>query len=162
MSEVDVGAGAVERLRAMIRIPTVSRSAPEVADETQFEVFRELLAASYPATHAGLELEIVAGGTLLFRWPGLGDGTRPPSVLMAHYDVVPADDVPTDSAGWTHPAFAAELVGEGAEQRIWGRGAIDDKGMLASILEAVEEALAAKFTPAADIYLSFGQNEETA
>ena len=146
---------AVERLRALLRIPTVSRAAPQIADERAFERFRALLAESYPLTHARLELEVVAGGTLLFRWTGRGTGE--PSVLMAHYDVVPADE-----PGWQHPAFAAELVGEGGEQRIWGRGAIDDKGALVVILEAVEEALASDYRPATDLYLSFGHNEETA
>ena len=152
----DDGGGAIERLRALIRIPTVSRPAPELADETQFERFRELLAELYPLTHARLELEVVGGGTLLFRWPGQGTGA--PNVLMAHYDVVPADE-----PGWTHPPFDAELVGDaaGGELRIWGRGAIDDKGMLAVIVEAVEAALAEGFQPAADLYLSFGHNEET-
>ena len=146
---------AVERLRALIRIPTVSRQLPEVADESQFAAFRALLASLYPLTHERLELEVVGGGTLLFRWPGQDTGA--PNVLMAHYDVVPADE-----AGWTHPPFAAELAGDGEERRVWGRGAIDDKGMLAVILEAVEGALADGFQPAADLYLSLGHNEETA
>jgi carboxypeptidase PM20D1 len=156
---------AVERLRALIRVPTVSRTSPELADESEFTRFRALLAELYPLTHARLELEVVGGGTLLFRWPGRGTGA--PSVLMAHYDVVPADE-----PGWTQPAFDAELVGDDddPEQRVWGRGAIDDKGALAVILEAVEEALGGSpdastgdgFQPAADLYLSFGHNEETA
>jgi carboxypeptidase PM20D1 len=146
---------SVERLRALIRVPTVSRQLPEVADESEFARFRELLASLYPLTHERLELEVVGGGTLLFRWSGLGTGA--PHVLMAHYDVVPADE-----PGWTHDAFDAELVGTGDEQRVWGRGAIDDKGMLAVILEAAEAALAEGFEPAADLYLSFGHNEETA
>src|SRR4051812_9830973 len=145
---------AVEHLRALIRIPTVSRMAPELADETAFEAFRAELARLYPRAHS-LELEVVAGGSLLIRWPGRDPGVEP-AVLMAHYDVVPAD-----KAGWTHPPFGADLVGQGAERRIWGRGAIDDKGMLASILEAVEAALAEGVTPARDIYLSLGHNEET-
>jgi carboxypeptidase PM20D1 len=148
---------SIERLRAMIRIPTVSRMAPAVAEETEFARFRALLAESYPLTHSRLEREDVAGGTLLFRWAGRDRGA--PTVLMAHYDVVPADE-----PGWTHPAFAAELVGDDGDpdQRIWGRGAIDDKGMLAVILEAVEESVASGFQPASDVYLSFGHNEETA
>ncbi|MEO6532453.1 MAG: M20/M25/M40 family metallo-hydrolase [Pseudolysinimonas sp.] len=145
----------VERLRALIRVPTVSRQLPEMADESQFVAFRALLASLYPLTHARLELEVVGGGTLLFRWPGRGTGA--PNVLMAHYDVVPADE-----PGWSHPAFGADVVGDGDERRVWGRGAIDDKGMLAVILEAVEAELADGFDPAADLYLSFGHNEETA
>ena len=154
MADSSADSAAIKRLRALIRIPTVSRMAPELADEREFERLRATLAELYPLTHARLELELVAGGTLLFRWPGQGTGA--PTVLMAHYDVVPADE-----PGWQHPAFDAEIVGEGDEQRVWGRGAIDDKGALSVILEAVEEALGTDFQPAADLYLSFGHNEET-
>jgi carboxypeptidase PM20D1 len=164
MTNGDQDDAAIERLRALIRIPTVSRMAPEQADESQFAAFRALLASLYPLVHARLELEVVGGGTLLYRWPGRGtaSGAGGPSVLMAHYDVVPADDVPLSSGGWSHDAFAGDLDGTGDELRVWGRGAIDDKGMLAVILEAVEAALAEGFEPAADLYLSFGHNEETA
>jgi len=150
---------AVEHLRALIRIPTVSRADEAQVDAEAFARFRAELARLYPRVHA-LEPELVAGGSLLFRWPGR-EPHGEPAVLMAHYDVVPADDAPTDSSGWTHPPFAAELVGEGAQQRVWGRGAIDDKGMLCAILEAVEAALAAGVQPARDVYLSLGHNEET-
>lgn len=144
---------AIEHLRALIRIPTVSRADESQVDAAAFAEFRAELARLYPRVHT-LELAVVAGGSLLFRWPGRGLGD--PSVLMAHYDVVPADE-----PGWTHDAFGGELLGAGAEQRIWGRGAIDDKGMLCCILEAVEAALAEGVTPASDVYLSFGHNEET-
>ena len=43
----------------------------------------------------------------------------------------------------------------------WGRGTLDDKASLVALLEAVEARLAAGFTPAADIYLFSGANEET-
>src|ERR1700712_4552639 len=144
---------AIERLRELIRIPTVSRSDLAQVDAAAFETFRATLARLYPLVHARLSLEVVGGGSLLFRWAGRSVGS--PSVLMAHYDVVPADE-----PGWTHPPFAAALVGEGSAQRIWGRGAIDDKGMLCSILEAVEAALADGVTPASDVYLSLGHDEE--
>ena len=75
---------------------------------------------------------------------------------MAHYDVVPATD-----EGWEHPPFAADLVGDGEEQVIWARGAIDDKGALVAILEAVESLVAAGHLPLNDVYLSFGHDEET-
>ena len=41
-----------------------------------------------------------------------------------------------------------------------GRGAIDDKGALVAILEAVESLVAEGFSPARDVYLSFGNDEE--
>jgi carboxypeptidase PM20D1 len=142
---------AVERLRALVRIPTVSRSDPAGEDRAAFASLREKLAELYPLTHSRLEVETLEGGSLLFRWPGQGTGR--PSVLMAHHDVVPAEE-----PGWRHEPFAADL----ADDRIWGRGSLDDKGMLVAILEAVEARLAAGFEPAADLYLFSGSDEETA
>ncbi len=146
---------AIENLRALIRIPTISHLDESETDWAQFTVFRETLAQLYPKTHATLELEIVDGHSMVFRWAGAeADG---PTVLMAHYDVVYADD-----DGWDRPPFSAELVGDGEAQAVWGRGTLDDKGSLVSAMEAVETLIAAGFTPAHDIFLSFGHNEETA
>jgi carboxypeptidase PM20D1 len=75
-------------------------------------------------------------------------------VLMAHLDVVPVDE----SAPWQHPPFGAEIH-DGA---VWGRGTLDDKGCLVAICEAVERLLAQGFTPAQDVWLSFGCDEEIA
>lgn len=141
---------AVDRFRQLLRIPTVSRSDPALEDRAAFAQFRSTLAELYPLAHERLELELVDGGSLLYRWPG--EGTGRPTVLMAHHDVVPADE-----PGWRHEPFAADL----ADDRIWGRGTIDDKGMLVALFEAVEGRLAAGHTPAADVYLFSGANEET-
>lgn len=145
---------AIAHLQALVRLPTMSRID---VDETNWAPFREfiaLLPELYPATHAALELEIVNGYSMLYRWRGRSDGQ--PTVLMAHYDVVPAIEV-----GWTHPPFDAVLVGEGQEQLIWGRGTLDDKGSLACILEGVEAQVLAGHQPEHDVYLSFGHDEET-
>jgi carboxypeptidase PM20D1 len=146
--------GAVERLRALIRVPTVSRDDPDMQDAAAFTRFPGLLAELYPRIHEALELEHLAGPGLLYRWPGRSTGDA--LILMAHWDVVPADE-----QGWTHEPFDAALTtdSDGA-RRVWGRGAIDDKGALAGILEAVESLLAAGFVPENDVYLSFGGDEE--
>lgn len=146
---------AVANLQALIRIPTISRLDESETDWAPFVAFRKELARRYPATHAALDLELVDGHSMLFRWKGTRSDE--PTVLMAHYDVVSATD-----EGWEHPPFSAELMGAGEEQLIWGRGTLDDKGSLVSILEAVETHAAAGFRPTNDVYLSFGHNEETA
>jgi len=146
---------SLQRFRELLRIPTISRSDETLTDWEPFDEFIAALPRLYPALHAALELEVVEGYSLLYRWKGAGDG--PPAVLMAHYDVVHATD-----EGWEHPPFAAELVGEGADAVLWGRGTIDDKGALVSILEAAERLARAGHVPANDVYLSFGHNEETA
>ena len=146
---------AIANLQALIRIPTISRLDESETDWAPFSAFRDELAQRYPAIHAALDLELVDEHSMLFRWKGL-ESTEP-SVLMAHYDVVAATD-----EGWEHPPFSAELTGSGDEQLLWGRGTLDDKGSLVSILEAVETHVSAGFRPAHDVYLSFGHDEETA
>lgn len=145
---------AVERLRALIRVPTVSRDDPDLQDADAFRRFPELLAELFPLTHERLTRESVAPHGLLYRWPGRSPGDA--LVLMAHWDVVPADE-----EGWTHEPFDADVTtdADGAE-RIWGRGTIDDKGALGGILEAIEGLLAEGFEPENDVYLSFGGDEE--
>ena len=146
---------AVARFRELLQLPTVSH-----ADETEiewepFDAFVAALPRLYPRTHQRLEREIIDGHSLLYRWPGAA--ASDPLVLMAHYDVVPVVE-----EEWDRPPFAAEIVGDGVDAAIHARGAIDDKGSLVAILEAVEQLAGSDFRPARDVYLSFGHNEETA
>jgi carboxypeptidase PM20D1 len=145
---------AVERLRTLVRLPTISRLDPADTEWEPFRRFIALLPELYPAVHATLERELVTEFSMLYRWKGQSDG--PATVLMAHYDVVSAT-----ADGWTHPPFAAELVGTGADQVIWGRGTLDDKASLVAVLEGVEAQILAGHQPEHDIYLSFGHDEET-
>ena len=141
---------SVEKLQALVRIPTVSHRDADLVDVGAFDTFVATLAALFPLLHEELELSRVDTHGLLFRWAGASD--RRPVVLMAHSDVVPVDD----GAPWQHPPFGAEIH-DGA---VWGRGTLDDKGPLVGICEAVETLLEQGFTPAQDVWLSFGCNEE--
>ena len=143
--------GVAERLSRMIQLPTVSAELDSRGAEP-FEDFVTLLAELYPVVHERLELERVTEFGLLFRWAGAAASAQP-VVLMAHYDVVPVDE----SDAWTHPPFEGRVE----DGWVYGRGALDDKGPLLVVLEAVENLLEAGFTPARDVYLSFGGNEET-
>lgn len=145
---------SIGRFQRLVRIPTISRLDESQTDWAPFDEFVAALPELYPALHAALERQIVDGHSLLYRWPGERDGR--PAVLMAHYDVVAATD-----EGWTRPPFSAEIVDDGDGDVVWGRGTLDDKGALASILEAVEARVVEGFRPANDVYLSFGHNEET-
>src|SRR6188768_3705177 len=120
----------VEHLRELVRLPTMSRTEVEQTDWAPFDAVIEALPRLYPALHGALTREIIADHSLLYRWKGTDDG--PPTVLMAHYDVVPATE-----DGWEHPPFAAELTGGGEEELIWGRGTLDDKGSMVAMLEGV-------------------------
>ncbi len=144
-------AAAAERLAAAIRVPTVSREDGPAPDSV-FGALHRQLAAAFPRVHATLRRETV-GGSLLFAWAG-ADTAVPAMLLTGHLDVVPVD---SGSEGrWTHPPFAGTI----ADGFVWGRGALDDKGSVLAILEAVEALLAEGFSPARTIFLAFGHDEE--
>jgi len=145
-----VVAPAVAKLQALVRIPTVSNRDPELVDTAAFDAFLTELAVQFPRLHESLELTRVGSHGLLFHWEG--SSAERPVVLMAHLDVVPVDG----EAPWQYPAFGAEIH-DGA---VWGRGTLDDKGCLVAICEAVERLLEQGFTPAQDVWLSFGSDEE--
>lgn len=143
-------AGALAHMQAMIRVKTVSYRDKTLEDDSQFEAFVNLLPTLYPALHEALTLERVGSRGLLYRWAG--KGRENPSVFMAHYDVVPAQE-----DAWEKPPFEG-IVEKGL---LWGRGTLDTKGTLLGILEAAEALVKQGFQPEQDVYLSFGGDEET-
>ncbi|MCW2833827.1 MAG: dapE 2 [Nocardioides sp.] len=144
----------VAKLQALVRIPTVSDRDPALVDTAAFDRQLVELADQFPRLHDQLELTRVGTHGLLFRWPGSSDDR--PVVLMAHLDVVPVDE----SAPWQHPPFDGEIHDSPTGAAIWGRGTLDDKGCVVAICEAVELLLEDGFTPAQDVWLSFGCDEE--
>jgi len=148
-------AAVSQRLAGAIRIPTVSvtQGEPGRADAVARLVqLHAYLADQFPLVHRRLTREVVGEHSLLFEWAGQGDGGRPPILLLAHLDVVPAPA----AADWTVPPFEGRID----DEFIWGRGALDDKVSVLGILEAVEHLLAQGFEPTRDIYLAFGGDEE--
>lgn len=146
------GARAAEHLAAMIRCRTVSNRDKTFEDGAEFEKFRALLIDSYPHIHAVCERERIGRHGLLYRWPG--QSAEHPTVLMAHYDVVP----PGDQAAWTRPPFDA-VIEDGV---LWGRGTLDTKGTLCGVLEAAETLIEKGFVPKQDVYFAFAGDEEIA
>lgn len=166
---LEAGSAAAAKLSRLITCRTVSSRDPQDIEIAEFDSFIGALPELFPQVHRNLTLERVNGYGLLYHWKGAtpavpapGSGSAEagaeanggPLVLMAHYDVVPV----TDPGSWDHPPFSGAI----SDGRIWGRGTLDDKGALAAILQAVELLLEEGFVPARDVYLSFGNNEETA
>lgn len=73
--------------------------------------------------------------------------------ILAHLDVVPA------GSGWTHAPFGGEVDRENG--RIWGRGAMDDKGPALVTLYALKALKDEGFKPKKTIKLILGCNEES-
>ncbi len=147
------GASFLDHLAEAVRIPTVSYEDRSRIDLQAFDRLHAFLASTYPLVHERLQREVVGGHSLLFTWPG-SNLDAPAVVLMAHQDVVPIED--GTEGDWEFPPF------DGARDAtyLWGRGALDDKGALIGILEAVEGLLRSGFEPRATLYLVFGHDEE--
>lgn len=84
---------------------------------------------------------------VLARWPGRGGGKS--LLLTGHMDVVSVENMEGDP-----------FDGRIENGRLYGRGAYDMKGGLASILGAIQALRAAAFHPAGDIWLGFVTDEE--
>lgn len=161
----DEAARLAERLAQALRIPTVSAAydappstggeqvPPPRAESAPQAALRQLLATLFPRVHQALKVEVLTGGSLLFQWTG-SDPARAPYLLLAHMDVVPVEA--GTEAAWTHPPFAG-VVQDGY---IWGRGALDDKQNVLSILESVERLLSQGVVPARTVYIALGHDEE--
>lgn len=80
-------------------------------------------------------------------------GTGDEFAVLVHLDVVPAGD------GWKHEPFGGEI--DEVNKRVWGRGAMDDKGPAIIALYALKELKDSGFKPAKKIKLIAGCNEES-
>ncbi|HOZ45939.1 MAG TPA: M20 family peptidase [Candidatus Hydrogenedentes bacterium] len=146
------GQGAVERLSAAIRCRTISYRDRDRMDASEFRRLHEAIQHGFPNVHAALDREVVNDLGLLYTWHGR-DEAKAPFLFLAHMDVVPASE---DDGPWRQPPFSGAVT----EGCVWGRGAVDDKGSMLAILEAVEALLASGFRPARTLYLAFGCDEE--
>ncbi len=73
--------------------------------------------------------------------------------ILAHLDVVPA------GSGWSHDPFGGEI--DYANKKIWGRGAMDDKGPAIISLYCLKQLKDEGFKPKKRIRLIVGCNEES-
>jgi putative selenium metabolism hydrolase len=121
--------------QALVRAPSLSgdeqRAAEIVAGAMRRLGYDEVTTDDYGSV-IGIQHGQVPGRTLLFD---------------AHLDTVP----PTSHAEWQHGPFSGEVV----SHRLWGRGACDDKGVLAAIIcgaaRVPREAFAGKIIVSASV-----------
>ena len=139
------------RLSEALQHPTVSEAHQDADSLRHLEAFQAWLQDAFPFLKEVGELELPDPERLVFHLPGTRHDL-PPAVFLAHYDVVP----PGDTESWTHPPFS----GTQADGYIWGRGAIDDKGSLICMLEALESLMAGGFAPTRTLVFAFGGDEE--
>ncbi len=140
---------AIEILRELVRCKTVSYRDKSLEDNAEFEKFIKKLPTLYPNVFAKCEYMELEDRAILFKWAG--KSSEKPTVLMAHYDVVPVDE-----NGWEKPAFDAILEND----VIWGRGTLDTKVTFNGVLFSADTLIAEGFIPENDIYFAFSGGEE--
>ena len=138
----------VSKLGELIKIQTVSHEDRNEIDFSKFQEYIDKTKELYPTVFEKCEFTQTKEYAIKLKLKGLSD--EKPTVLMAHYDVVPVTD------GWKHDPFLGEVV----DGYLYGRGSLDTKVTMACILSALEEALKIGYVPLNDLYLCFGSNEE--
>ncbi len=143
------GEKAVENLRELVRCKTVSYTDSSLEDNAEFEKLIAKLPYLYPNVFNTCKFEELEDRALLFKWEGKKHDA--PTVLMAHYDVVPALD-----SEWEKPPFEA-ILEDGV---LWGRGTLDTKVTFNGVLYSADCLIAEGFVPENDIYFAFSGGEE--
>jgi acetylornithine deacetylase/succinyl-diaminopimelate desuccinylase-like protein len=138
------GPTALELLRTLLRFDTTNPPGNEFA------------CASFLAdtlADEGLEPEVLSPGpgrgNVVVRLKGTGE--KPPLLLGAHLDVVPADP-----ERWSHPPFGAEIHGG----YLYGRGAVDMKNMAAMSATTLILLARAGVKPKRDVIFAGVADEE--
>lgn len=142
-----------QHLAQAIGFQTVSHQDPADNDLSQWDALHSWIDRTYPAFSKAASKETVAGQTLVYTWKG-SDPALEPIIVMAHQDVVPVTD--GTEKDWKHAPFSGEL----AENAVWGRGAVDDKGSLIALLEASDALAKSGFSPKRTVYIISGHDEE--
>ncbi|MES1216289.1 MAG: M20 family peptidase [Bacteroidota bacterium] len=144
---------SVIHLSKALQIKTISAGYNVSVDTTAFAQFRTFLETTYPLIHQKLQRTIINEFSYIYKWQGKNTSLKP-NILMAHEDVVPVEKA-TEKL-WHVGPFSGTIT----DSAVLGRGAIDDKGSLISIMEAVEKLLQENYQPERTIYLCFGHTEE--
>ncbi len=141
---------AIRRFQEILRVKTISRK-DDSTDWAEFDRFLPTLKEQFPQVFEKLECTIINDYGIVLCWKGKNAGLQP-VILMAHHDVVPVE-----GQDWHYPPFAAEIH----DDKIYARGTVDTKCILAAILEAMDALLSEGFVPERDIYFTTTNNEET-
>ena len=140
---------AISALQQLVRCKTISYYDHSKEDDAEFEKLITLLPRLYPEVFRACTLTRLPDRALLFRWPGKKQDS--PSVMMAHYDVVPVEE-----ENWEKPPFEAIIEGG----VMWGRGTLDTKVTFNGVLSAANTLIKGGFMPEQDVYFAFSGGEE--
>lgn len=140
---------SINALQQLIKCKTISYYDKSLEDDAEFEKLINLLPSLYPNVFKLCEFKRLPDRALLFKWSGKTSDN--PTVLMAHYDVVPVD-----ANQWEKPPFDAIIE----DNVLWGRGTLDTKVTFNGVLFAANTLIGEGYEPERDIYFAFSGGEE--
>ncbi len=144
---------AEHRLSGAIKIKTLSNNLAAPNGKKLAQRYFAYLKQSYPKLHDALTLTLINEKSFVYHWSSSQQKNKlKPILLLAHYDVVPAQ-----GQHWLHPAFSGFNDGK----FIWGRGSLDNKSSMLAMFEAIEQLLKQGHAPERDVFFAFGHDEET-
>lgn len=133
---------AAEHLQAAVRLDTVAGNKPALEELGRY------LMDCYQKAAPALRWMSTEDGSLLIRWPGQ-DESLEPVLFCGHLDVAPVQ------GEWVHEPFGGEID----EGKLYGRGTVNGKSIVITLLEAVTHLSKTGFVPKRDIYFAFGSDE---
>lgn len=139
----------IKNLGELIKCKTVSYRDSKLEDQKEFEKLYALLPTLYPNVMKTCKQIPLKERGLFFKWEGKKHDK--PSVMMAHFDVVPVNE-----ENWKKPAFDA-IIEDGV---MWGRGTLDTKVTFNGVMSSADHLIEKGFVPENDIYLAFSGTEE--
>ncbi len=144
---------AIDRLSEAIQHKTVSLEDTTEIVYDQYDDFIAFLEKRYPHLHQKVEKQRIGKYSVLYKWEG-NESNLKPAMLIGHYDVVPVSS--GSDTLWTYSPYKG-AVDEGF---VWGRGTLDDKSGIMSIMEAGEYLAEQNFNPDRTIYVALHHDEE--
>lgn len=146
----DPARGVAELCAELIRFDTTNRATGDAEGEREAAEYVAAVLADVGAAPTVLE-SAPRRASVVARVPG-ADPALPALLVHAHLDVVPATE-----PNWRFPPFSGEI----ADGHVWGRGAVDMKGMAAGVLAALRTWRARGVVPRRDVVVAFVADEET-
>lgn len=131
MAQMAISDSAIQHMSEAVQAKTISYADSLPVDTAEYLRLKAFIEKAYPLVNQKLQRQVFNGFSYLYKWQGSNKNLAP-YVIMAHSDVVPVEAATLNK--WSVEPFSGAVK----DSMIWGRGVVDDKGCLVSILEAAE------------------------
>ena len=152
--EVEIINSSVNNLSNILKHKVVTTKDLMKNDYSTHDALWAYLRNVYPEVFSTLKVEKIAGYNYLLKWEGT-DKKLLPVMFTGHYDTVDVEEKTLKD--WKYKPFEGKI----AEEKIWGRGALDDRSSFVALFESINLLIKQNYKPKRDIYFAFGHDEET-